>query len=237
MSAVAGVPTLAPARRLGPAQVRFTGRAEGDMGHGGLYATEVAPEVEQRRRAVCEHPWTWLRQVHGREVVRVARPGAGAGAVADAAVTDQAGCALAVLTADCAPVVLAGQSHRGGALAVAHAGWAGLLAGVVEATVAEMEDLGATGIQALIGPCVHPECYEFGEGDLARMEERFGPSVRARTAAGAPALDLPAAVRVALARAGVTAVADAGACTACSPAWFSWRARRDRGRQATVVWR
>src|SRR5205085_3015575 len=69
---------------LGPAHVRFTGRGEGDMGHGGAYVHQVAPDVEARRRAVVDAPWTWLRQVHGDTVVTVAGPGAGAGTKADA---------------------------------------------------------------------------------------------------------------------------------------------------------
>jgi polyphenol oxidase len=221
-------------RRLGGAAVRFPGRGEGDLGHGGAYVTAVRDDVAARRRTVVDLPWTWLRQVHGDEVVRVAEPGGGAGSVADAAVTDRPGCALAVLTADCAPVALATPD---GAVGVVHAGWAGLLAGVVAAAVKELRALGASAVSAVLGPCVHPECYEFGLDDLVRVTDRFGPSVAARTAAGSPALDLPAAVKVALAEQGVDAVEDVGVCTACSPDHFSWRARRETERQAAVVWR
>jgi copper oxidase (laccase) domain-containing protein len=139
-----------------------------------------------------------------------------------------------VLTADCAPVAMASPE---GVIGVAHAGWRGVTAGVIEATVAEMEALGATAIEAAIGPCIHAECYEFGDRDLDDVASRLGDTVRATSATGAPTLDLPAAVRVALARAGVEAVDDAGVCTACSGDHFSWRARQETGRQATVVWR
>jgi polyphenol oxidase len=203
------------------------------MGHGGDRVTSVRPDVAARRRAVVDLPWTWLHQVHGAGVVRVTQPADGAGTKADAAVTSTPGCALAVLTADCAPVALA---SREGVIGVAHAGWRGVAAGVIEATVAEMEALGATAIEAAIGPCIHAECYEFSAPDLDDVATRLGDTVRATTASGAPALDLPAAVRVALARAGVEAVDDAGVCTACSPAHFSWRARQETQRQATVVW-
>src|SRR5947209_17415238 len=104
------------------------------MGHGGAYVGEVSRDVERRRRAVVDEPWTWLRQVHGAEVVRVNRAGENAGRSADAAVTDSPRCAIAVLAADCPPVVLAGD----GVVAVAHAGWRGLLAGVLPATVLAM---------------------------------------------------------------------------------------------------
>ena len=229
-----GGAALLPPLSLSSAHVAFTGRAEGDMGHGGDRVVSVRPDVAARRRAVVDLPWTWLHQVHGAGVVRITRPGDGAGTKADAAVTAAEGCALAVLTADCAPVALA---SREGVIGVAHAGWRGVAAGVIEATVAEMHALGASGVDAAIGPCIHAECYEFSERDLDGVAARLGDEVRATTAKGTPALDLPAAVRVALRRAGVETVVDAGACTACSPDHFSWRARQETQRQATVVWR
>ena len=91
--------------------------------------------------------------MHGARVVVVEGPGGAAGEAADAAVATSAGAALAVLTADCAPVALASPE---GVLGVAHAGWRGLRAGVVEATVTTMRRLGATRIEAVLGPCVHP---------------------------------------------------------------------------------
>ncbi|MEA2827081.1 MAG: purine-nucleoside/S-methyl-5-thioadenosine phosphorylase / adenosine deaminase [Actinomycetota bacterium] len=220
--------------RLWSAQGVSTGRAEGDMGHGGAYVHAVRPEVEARRRAVVDRPWTWLRQVHGNRVVRVTSPGDGAGAVADAAVCSTSGCAIAILTADCGPVVLDSPE---GVFAVAHAGWVGLTNGVLEATVSEMRALGATEIGAVLGPCIRVECYEFGPDDLDRVAHRLGDGVRGVTPSGAPALDLAAGVRAALANAGVDRFDDIGVCTACSPDHFSWRARAEQQRQATVVWR
>jgi YfiH family protein len=220
---------------LSSAHVVFTGRAEGDMGHGGGAVVEVRPDVAARRRAVVDVPWTWLRQVHGAGVVRVTGPGDNAGATADAAVTAEPGCAIAVLTADCAPVALASAE---GVIGVAHAGWRGVAAGVLEATVGEMRALGATDIEAVIGPCIHAGCYAFGADDLDAVAGRLGDCVRATTAAGQPALDVPAAVRAALTAAGVaTNIADVDVCTACSPDHFSWRARAEQQRQAAVMWR
>lgn len=214
----------------------FTGRAAGDLGHGGRHVDPAAldPAVVARRAAVCPLPWTWLRQVHGSDVVVVREPGQHAGVAADAAVTATPGCAVAVLTADCAPVALVGE---GGVVGVAHAGWRGLVAGVVERTVDAMRAEGAGRISATIGPCIHPECYEFGPADLDVVAARLGDGVRATTAAGRPALDLPAGVRAALASAGVEEVTTIDACTACEPArWYSHRARRERARQALVAW-
>jgi YfiH family protein len=190
-------------------------------------------ELAARRRAIAPMPWTWLRQVHGARVVVVGEPGQWAGADADAAVTAVPGAALAVHTADCVPVVLAGD----GVVGVAHAGWRGLAAGVVEATAAALDEIGPAGeIRATIGPCIRVECYAFGPDDLDRVAAVLGDGVRGTTSTGAPALDLTAAVGAALERAGVTEVADDGSCTACGRQWFSHRARRDRGRQAAVAW-
>jgi YfiH family protein len=213
------------------AEVRCTGRADGDMGN----PTGEDRAVLARRRAVIDRPWTTLRQVHGSRVVVVDEPRSGYGEEADGAVTSRSGVPLAVLTADCAPVALASPE---GIVGVAHAGWRGLLAGVIEQTVDAMRDLGATRVVAARGPCIHAECYQFGPDDLDRMTARFGDGVRGRTRDGGPALDLPAAVDRALAGAGAELVATVDDCTSCSAdSYWSWRARGDRHRQAMVVWR
>jgi YfiH family protein len=218
-----------PAAQQPAAQVRFTGRSEGNLSN----PTGTDPGVVARRRAVVDRPWTWLRQVHGSRVVRVERPGGGAGDRADAAVSAAPGVALAVLTADCAPVAL---SSNEGVIGVAHAGWRGLQAGVIEETVAAMRQLGADRVVAALGPCVHAECYAFGADDLDLLASRFGNDVRATDRHGHPALDVPAAVRIALERAGAELVTDVDVCTGCSPEHWSWRVAADRARQATVVW-
>lgn len=215
--------------------VRFTGRAEGDLGHRGRWVAVagVDPAVEARRRQVVDRPWSWARQVHGAGVVTVEGPGGGAGQPGDALVTTSRRAALAVLTADCAPVALA---SGGGAYGVVHAGWRGLVAGVVERAVAALRAVGGGPVEAALGPCIHPGCYEFGETELAQVASRWGQAVRARTAAGEPALDLPTAVRVALGDAGVEIVHHQDVCTACCPGWFSHRGRGEVERQAVVAW-
>jgi YfiH family protein len=210
------------------AHARFTTRADGD-----LAVTQPPPVVAATRAQVLDRPWSWLHQVHGAQVVVVERPGQRAGAEADGSVTAQPGAVLSVQTADCAPIALLA---REGVVGAVHAGWRGLEAGVVDAAVATMRQQGATEITAVLGPCIHAECYEFGEAELDRLTGRFGPSVRGRTSAGTPALDLPAAVRGALRHAEVTRVDDVAICTACDQRFFSHRARGDTGRQALVVW-
>ena len=204
------------------------------MGHGGAYVHTVAPEIEARRRTVVDAPWTWLRQVHGKEVVTVHGPGDGAGSKADASVTADAGSVLAVLAADCAPVALASPE---GVIAVVHAGWRGLAGGVLQRAVEAVRGLGATDLSAALGPCIHAECYEFGAAELDAVAAALGDGVRSKTARGRPALDVPASVRAALAIAGVDGLLDVDVCTACSTDYFSWRARGDTGRQALVAWR
>lgn len=207
--------------------IRFTDTTDGSFALG-----EPAELLEQRRRAVTDLPVTWLTQVHGAGVVDVDRPGEGAGVSADAAVTAVAGAALAVITADCAPLVLA--SDR--AVAAVHAGWRGLVAGVVGEAVRGLAEHGQGPVRAWLGPCIRARCYEFGAADLDAVAEVLGDTVRGRTAWGTPALDVSAAVAVALDAAGVTDLVDTGVCTACSPVHFSHRARGDRGRQAAFVW-
>ena len=176
--------------------------------------------------------WAWLEQVHGA-VVASADDAARLDAPprADAAVTATPGLALVVLTADCAPLALVSDD----AVAVVHAGWPGLLAGVVEAAVAALRARGSGPIRAALGPCVHPADYEFGRADLDRLVARLGPSVVARTRHGTPALDVPAAVRAALVRAGVDDLEDVDVCTFASADHFSHRRDGRTGRQALVA--
>jgi len=211
----------------GGIRVRSTSCAQGDMAGAGS-------TVERRRRAAVDETWTLLRQVHGPRVVVVDHPGAASGEPADAAVTTKPGAALAVLTADCAPV---GLGSPEGVLGVVHAGWKGLRAGVVESAVTTMRRLGATRIEAVLGPCIRPCCYSFGEDDLQDMAGRYGQGVRSCDRHGTPALDLPAAVKVALHNAGATLVGESKSCTGCSGSYWSWRTGSTQRRQATVVWR
>ena len=172
-------------------------------------------------------------QVHGT-VVRRARELPAAGAApeeADGQATALEDVAAVVLTADCLPVAIAGSE----AVAIVHAGWRGLAAGVLEEAVRALRELGAQGpLHAAIGPGAGVCCYE------------TGPEVHAAFAAyGAQArrgdhADLKLVARRQLQRAGVRAVHDAGLCTLCAPPGLFFSHRRDgarTGRQAAVVWR
>jgi copper oxidase (laccase) domain-containing protein len=87
----------------------------------------------------------------------------------------------------------------------------------------------------VLGPCIHPECYEFSPADLAPIATRLGAAAVGRTSAGRPALDVPRAVRLALKAVGVTDLTDLGVCTACSPDHFSHRRDGRTGLQAMLV--
>ncbi|MEZ5320529.1 MAG: polyphenol oxidase family protein [Microthrixaceae bacterium] len=237
---------------VGPARIRlaFTERADGDFAVPAVGAAE--PEaLRHRRAAVAAGRWAWLRQVHGSTVVRVGGGDPVAGAEGDALVSAEPGTPLAVQTADCVPILLwsTDAARSGGdrpVVAAVHAGWRGLYDGVVEATVAAMREEGARSIGAAIGPHILPGHYEFSAADLTTMALRFGPDVVASTHHGEPALDLAAATRTALRieRVTVDGLVDgpmAQLCTASTilggaPRFYSWRARRDRERQCSVIW-
>ncbi|MHB1911849.1 MAG: polyphenol oxidase family protein [Acidimicrobiales bacterium] len=205
----------------------WTGRAEGDLG------PSAPDDPAGRRRAVLDRPWAWVSQVHGAEVLVVGGD-IPEGPPADALVSLASDCALAVFTADCAPVALVSAE---GPIGAVHAGWRGLRAGVMAAAVEAMRRLGASEVTAALGPCIHAECYEFSPPDLAGLVDLLGASVAGRTSEGAPALDLPAAVAQALGRVDVELVYDMGVCTACSMQHWSHRRSGDRQRQAMIVWR
>ncbi len=211
----------------GTAEVRCSTIADGDF-H--IEAPRAA--LEHRRRAFIAGAWTQLDEVHGTDVVvTVTRPGEHDVAVGDALVTR-----LAALSWGSGWVIAprwpssATTAGPGGH----HAGWKGALAGVLPATVAAMGCAPGT-VQAFLGPCIHPCCYEFGVADLANFVDRFGPAVAATTAWGTPALNLPEVVTRSLAEVGV-AVTDIGGCTGCrDDLWFSHRRRAQAGRQVMTV--
>ncbi len=171
------------------------------------------------------------RQVHGTAVARPgAPPPAGvAPAPADGQATAVPGLAPLVLTADCLPLVLAAD----GAVAVIHAGWRGLAAGIVEEGVAALRALGADGpAEAAIGPGAGPCCYAVG----AEVHAAFAARGHASASRPDGHLDLKAVAAADLREHGADAVHDAGVCTICDPRWFSHRRDGTTGRQAALAW-
>jgi YfiH family protein len=202
---------------------------------------EAAAVTENRRRVraqlrLPEEP-AWMEQVHGIEVIDldVYRPAAGI--AADAAITRRAGPVCAVQVADCLPVLLAARD--GSAVAAAHAGWRGLAAGVLEATVRRLE-VNPGGLIAWLGPAIGQAHFEVGEDVRSAF---FGPDAAAANAFVANArgrwqCDLAGLARRRLTMLGVTAVFGGEWCTyANASRFFSFRRDGRCGRMAALVWR
>jgi hypothetical protein len=176
----------------------------------------------------------WLRQVHGTRVV--VHDGSLVEPEADAAVTFKSGHVLAILTADCLPVVLA--SRDGSCVGVAHAGWRGLADGVIENT---LRSLGVPGSElvAWLGPAIGPAAFEVGPEVRARfVDVDAGASVAfSENARGRWQADLCALARRRLMLAGVSEIATADACTFSSvDLFYSFRRQSVTGRMATLAW-
>lgn len=191
-------------------QVLFTGREQGDIRE---------PAAAAALAQAAGRPLARVRQVHGATVVDADVEKL---IDADGQATASRNVAPIVLVADCLPIAVIGN----GALAIVHAGWRGLLAGVVEQGVEAVRRLGATGtLSAAIGPGAGPCCYVVGD----ELRELFATTE--------PTLDLKAVARRRLNAAGVDHVEDAGVCTVCDPRYFSHRRDGDAaGRQAGVAW-
>lgn len=219
-------------------RVGFTDTAAGNLA---FHVGDDADAVTARRRAVEEllagggtaPTLAYMNQVHGADVALAAAVRRGGGAPTADAMVDAAappGSGLAVMVADCVPVVLVGdESGRGPVVAVAHAGRPGVEAGVIDAVVAGMRQAGADTIEAWLGPSVCGRCYEVPDAMRADVAGQV-PEAFATTSRGTPALDLPAAVLAQLAGNGVSAHAS-GICTLEDPRYFSHR-RSQRDGQA-----
>ena len=212
------------------------------------------PIVLQRCRGLIDRPWTLLSERHGVQAVEIAEPGAGFGAVGDIVTTALTETVVGVWVGDCAPVALWSDAGR---IAAVHAGWRGLVAGVLDRAVETLAGPAGPGrvesgrvesgparggdgdLYAFVGPTIGPCCYEFGETDLAQVAAAVGATheqiARVETD-GALSLDVVAAVRAALERRGVSVSAD-GRCTGCDLDLYSHRRRSESGRHVLGVWR
>jgi YfiH family protein len=180
----------------------------------------------------------YLTQVHGAEVVHAREPWPhGRRPEADGSVTDVPGLGLAILVADCTPVLLA--DPEAGIVATAHAGRPGMAAGVVPATVARMVSLGASPerIVAYTGPAVCGGCYEVPDALRADVAARV-PESYATTRQGTPAVDVPGGVWAQLRAAGVTEEHGhrSPVCAMESKDHYSYRREGATGRFAGFVW-
>lgn len=195
--------------------VAFTAPEDGDM------RADIVGRRRLSHRLGISAEWAVADQEHGTEAVFVDGPGP-AGA-ADGMVTTRAGLPLAVFTADCLGVVL--QASRG--VGVAHAGWRGLAAGVLESTMQLMESSAASPTRAHIGPSIGPCCFEVG-----REVARLFPRDVSVTTWGSTSVDL---VGAALRRLEPLEVVVTGRCTACGGG-LSHRRDRTARRMAAIGW-
>ena len=214
----------------GPYEVIFSTR-EGGVSEGpwaslnlGRKTGDEPERVDENRRLLCAEAGAdpdalaLNYQHHSADVLR-ARPGARDDR-ADGLWTDEPGLPVLALSADCLPIVLARANGDRPALAVLHAGWRGLLAGIAESGVSA---LGGGPVAAIVGPGIGPCCYDVGDEISAEFSRAFGEGL---TREGR--LDLWTAAEVALRRAGCDAVERLDLCTACAPERF-FSHRRDRG--------
>ncbi|MFB9251990.1 peptidoglycan editing factor PgeF [Sphaerisporangium melleum] len=210
----------------------------GSRNLGGAVGDDPAAVAENRARTargfgLDPAQVVFMRQVHSPDVAYVTEPFGDDPPALDAVCTDRPGLGLAVLVADCAPVLLADPAT--GLVGAAHSGRAGTAAGVVPALVAEMRARGAAGLVALIGPLACGSCYEV---PAALREEVAGalPEAWSTTRQGTPALDLRAAIAAQLAKAGVTDVRHDDRCTIETAGLYSYRREQRTGRFAGYVW-
>lgn len=209
--------------RLGDVEVRFTGRGR----HG------ATNEREDVLRAIEPNapPLAWAKQIHSA-VALPARPG-GCGE-GDALFTDEPGLVLSVITADCVPVLVAGPEG----LAAIHAGWRGIVGGVIPAALGQLKGAPASWT-AWVGPAIGACCYEVDEDVAEKVVAASTPSVAAPGPAGKPHLDLPAAARHQLVQAGVGQVVVLPRCTRCDEEklWSYRKEGRAAGRDIGFIWR
>ncbi len=207
----------------------------------GAHVGDAVEAVKENRRRVAAHlalaaQPAWVEQVHGIGVLELDGPAHAARQPADAMIARRPGTACVIQVADCMPVLFAAAD--GSAVAAAHAGWRGLAAGVLEATVARL-GLDAGALAAWLGPAICPRHFEVG----AEVRAAFMSHDAAASAAFVPNArgrwhcDLPALARQRLSALGVDAVSGGEWCTYADPErFFSYRRDGQCGRMAALVW-
>lgn len=206
--------------RHGDVEIRFTGRGPG--GNREEILRRIEPEAP---------PVAWAKQIHSA-IALPGRPGfCGEG---DALYTEEAGLALSIMTADCVPVLVAGPSG----IAAIHAGWRGIVGGVIPATLEKMKGRPAE-LTAWVGPAIGACCYEVDVDVASQVAAASDPGIAIPGPAGKPHLDLPDAARRQLALAGMKNVIVLPRCTRCDEEtlWSYRREGKGAGRDVGFIWR
>lgn len=232
---------------VGRAHFAFTDRRGGvsavpfdELNLGDHVGDDELAVAENRRLAAADlglepDRVVWMSQVHGNAVATVTGPSQRRAPEVDALVTAVRGLALAVLVADCTPILLADE--QAGVVAAVHAGRLGLARQVATAAVRRMEELGARAerVTALTGPAICGACYEV-PATMRDEVAAVAPEAHSSTRTGTPGLDIPAGVWGQLRRAGVRAGEKSHTCTLESDEHFSYRRSAKTGRLAGYVW-
>ena len=226
-----GVRALATTRRGGVSSAPWHGFNLAE--HVGDDPRAVAANRALLRRELPAEP-VWLAQVHGAGCVDAALTASGA--QADASFARRRGVVCAVLTADCLPVLLC--DDRATVVGIAHAGWRGLAAGVIEATVAAMDEPGMR-LMAWLGPAIGPQAFEVG-GEVREAFVAGDPraaSAFTAVAGGKWLCDIYQLARQRLDALGIHHATGADCCTASDgERFFSYRRDRVSGRMASLIW-
>ena len=215
---------------------RFTKRT-GGVSHGAFASLNLGghvgdnPDDVARNREIAAGPFgevQYMNQVHGDRIAIIEQV-SDEEPTADALVTGIPGIALAVMVADCIPLLLKSEE----AVAAVHVGRRGLVNEITRKTLSLMRDMGATQITAIIGPAICGTCYEVSQ-ELHDEVTAVHPFAKSLTKIGTPALDLPAALRSVLSDEGVPLL-NKFVCTLESDEYFSYRRDGITGRQAGII--
>jgi YfiH family protein len=239
----AGIRALTTLRGGGVSRAPYDDGIGGGGLNLGVHVGDSAAAVDKNRdllQTVLPGRVAWLTQVHGTRVVDAADAAdITVPEEADASIAADAGIVCAVLTADCMPVLLCDAA--GQVVGAAHAGWRGLLNGVLENTVRAMQARGADRITAWLGPAIGPQRFEVGPevhaafvARDARHDAAFKPLV---ATPGKYLADIYALARLALTEAGVGSISGGGFCTVSDGArFYSYRRDGVTGRFASLIW-
>ena len=228
--------------RRGPAGPREPGGSglSDDSFNLGLHVGDDPDLVHANRSALAHRlglessGLVFMDQVHGTRIAEITGPQAGTVPAADGMITAASGLGLAVLVADCVPVLAADRTA--GVIGVAHAGRLGAAGGIVPALIAAMTGLGARpeDLEVLVGPAICGRCYEVPAAMRAEVDARL-PGAACTTAAGTAGLDLRAGILAQLAALGIGTVDIDPRCTREDPTLYSHRRSAPTGRFAGVV--
>ena len=197
----------------------------------GDHVSDDAEDVQANRALLASKYGLvqFMNQVHGSRIV-IIESVTDEAPTADALVTGIAGVTLAVMVADCIPLILTSAE----AVAAVHVGRRGLVNGVALKTVELMREMGAKKIRATLGPAICGRCYEVSQ-DVHDEVVALHPLATAQTSSGTPSLDLPKALKGALAAEGISEINDLQICTVKSVDHFSYRRDGLTGRQVGLV--